>query len=58
MLVIINTPCLGSSQGESNHHANAEIIDKAGVLVLDKGSVPENLAGSGRNFHSLEDCSP
>jgi hypothetical protein len=53
MLVIINTPCLGSSQGESNHHANAEIIDKAGVLVLDKGSVPENLAGSGRNFHSL-----
>jgi len=27
------------------------MIDKAGVLVLDKGSVPENLADSGRTFH-------
>jgi hypothetical protein len=39
-------------QSGSNHHANAEMIDKAGVLVLDKGSVPENLADSGRTFHS------
>jgi len=42
-------------QGESNHHANVEMIDKAGVPVVEKGSIPENLADSGRTFHSLAD---
>jgi hypothetical protein len=42
-------------QGESNHHANSEMIDMAGVLSLDKGCAPENLAEIGRIFHSLAD---
>jgi len=31
------------------------MIDKAGVPVVEKGSIPENLADSGRTFHSLAD---
>jgi hypothetical protein len=39
-------------QGESNRHANAEVIDKAGVLISGDGRArrkilpPENLADS------------
>jgi len=39
-------------QGESNHHANAEIIDKAGVLFLKRVCAPENIADGGRTFRS------
>jgi hypothetical protein len=32
----MDTPS-SATRGESNHHANAEIIDKAGVLFPEKG---------------------
>ena len=50
MLVIIDTPFLGNFC-MSNHHANGEMIDKADVLSLEKGRVPENFSDDGRIFH-------
>jgi hypothetical protein len=40
------------SKGEGNDRANAEMIDKAGVLVFEGICAPENLAEIGRIFHS------
>jgi hypothetical protein len=41
---------LVSTQGKGNRYANAEAVDKTGVLFLAKGCGPENLADSGRTF--------
>jgi hypothetical protein len=37
-------------QGESNHHAKAEVIDKTGVLFAERICATENLAEIGKIF--------
>jgi hypothetical protein len=48
-------PPFEQSQAASNHHANAEMIDKAGVLVVERIRAPEIFAESGRTFHLAPD---
>jgi hypothetical protein len=48
----MDAPLPQQPKGGSNHHANAEMIDKTGVLFLGEVRASENLADSGRTFHA------